>query len=148
MRFKSKGIMLSACMALAALFATSSPASALPIPSTDLDVWFGSGFAGGLVAGPTTDTFDSTVNPTSPVGTLTNYVLFNEQTGWYTYVHQVQPNENFISEFNTGFPVVGFIGLAGYSFSQAAVAGGTGTAADFQIELTGLHGLTAGDFDL
>lgn len=135
MRFKSKGIMLSACMALAALFATSSPASAAAIPSLDLDAWIATGSVGIPVAGPTFDTFDSTVNSGVPVGTLTNAVYFNEQFGLYTYIHQVAPNENFISEFNTGFAVSGFVGIAGYSFSQSAAAGGTGTAADFQIEL-------------
>ena len=51
----------------------------------------------------------------------------------YTYVHTVNPslNNNFL--LNTAFEVKGYTGVAGWSFSDAPAAGGTGTLLDFVL---------------
>jgi len=43
-------------------------------------------------------------------------------SGIYTYVYTVTPHVNYVSEFNTGFDVLGFTGVAGYSFGDAECA--------------------------
>jgi hypothetical protein len=59
------------------------------------------------------------------IGDLNARVLFNESTNLYTYVFVVTPAVTLgYSEFNTGFNVEGFNGVAGYSSSQATAAGG------------------------
>ena len=117
-------------LALAGVLTTASTASALPIAATNLDTWIVN--AGDLVAGPTVDTFKTSTLAT--IGTLTNLVFLNEQLSYYTYVHLVQPTINNISEVNTGFEVAGFTGHAGWSFTMAGLAGGSGTAADFVVD--------------
>ena len=44
----------------------------------------------------------------------------------YTYVHVVTPNQNNVMFFNTGFPVSGFTGVAGWAFADSIGAGGCG----------------------
>jgi hypothetical protein len=61
------------------------------------------------------------------IGDMVGSVFFNSEEGVYTYVLEVTPRINNISEFNTGFNVLGFTGEAGYSFSQASAAGSTFT---------------------
>jgi len=61
------------------------------------------------------------------IGDLNARVLFNESTNFYTYVFVVTPAPGVLlgfSEFNTGFNVAGFNGVAGYSSTQATAAGG------------------------
>jgi len=125
---------LLAVMALSAVLTTASPASAIPIAATDLDVWLPA--AGPLFAGPMLDNFDAAAPPPATVGALGSAVYFPDGVigSLYTYIMQVTPSINNISEFNTGFAVDGFVGIAGWSFSQAAAAGGTGTATDFNID--------------
>lgn len=115
---------------LGSMLAVATTAMAAPIAPTDFDVH---GTPGILLAGPTTDDF--TTSTGNDIGDLENEVWFDAATGRYTYVHTVTPGINFISEFNTGFNVRGFTGVAGFSFSDSGAAGGTGAAADFSIEL-------------
>lgn len=95
--------------------------SAAPIVAINYDTIIAT--QGTQVSGPSVDTFINLGTP-SDVGTLTNTVFFNDNTGVYTYVHLVNPtNSQDFSEFNTGFAPLGFNGVAGYSFSQAASIG-------------------------
>lgn len=60
------------------------------------------------------------------IDTGTSSVWFNQNTGIYTYVLQLNPTNTStfnLYEFNTGFNVLGFTGIAGYSFSDAMSAG-------------------------
>jgi hypothetical protein len=101
-------------------------ASAAVITPTDLDAWLLSG-AGLQVLGPTVpDPFDPAPPATTPVGTLSNSVYFNDVTSQYTYVHSVTTNQNNVMFFNTGFPVSGFTGTAGWGFADSILAGGCG----------------------
>ncbi len=52
----------------------------------------------------------------------------------YTYVHRVTPFLDNNDRFATQFSVGGFNGIAGWSFSDALRAGGTGTDRDFLID--------------
>ncbi|MDJ0532085.1 MAG: hypothetical protein QNJ70_06245 [Xenococcaceae cyanobacterium MO_207.B15] len=51
----------------------------------------------------------------------------------YIYRHIVTPSLNDITSFTAGFPVAGFTGVAGYSFSESGLAGGNGSDTDFNI---------------
>jgi hypothetical protein len=69
-------------------------------------------------------------------GSITNKVY--QLDSLYVYVHDVHPNvdvedNEFITGFHTLFDVQGFAGFAGWSFSDALAAGGTGTDADFLV---------------
>ena len=81
--------------------------------------------------------FTSCVPPENPQGTI------------YTYVHQVTPGVDFpndapfpspenttpfndVQEFSLGFDAAGFNGVAGYSFSQAENALGSGASFDIK----------------
>lgn len=105
---------------------TSGTARAVPIVPTDLD-----GLALGALVDSLSDDFLS--GGGSDVGDLDNELYYDGSL--YTYVHEVSPGSNFISEFNTAFNVLGFNGVAGWSFSDASGAGGAGTAADFALNL-------------
>ena len=118
-------------LTLLAALAVAPSAFAVTITPTNYDTWA----AGVLVAGPTIDSFSVANPPPDTMGTLENWVYFNAQTGEYTYVHEVIPTLNNISEFNTGFSVNGFTGTAGWSYASAAAAGGAGDATDFEITL-------------
>jgi hypothetical protein len=57
----------------------------------------------------------------------------------YWYIHLVTPDELDITRFSTQFPVSGFTGIAGWRFhgwGSSESAGGSGTSADFDIQLT------------
>ena len=58
------------------------------------------------------------------IGDLVGSVFFNSADAIYTYVFALTPGINNISEFNAGYDVLGFNGVAGYSFSETAAAGG------------------------
>jgi hypothetical protein len=79
------------------------------------------------------DDFDSMFD-SSTTGSLDSRVFFDGTT--YVYTQTVTSEGDFNLLFNTDFSVPGF-GAAGWSFSDAASAGGTGTAGDFRIERTG-----------
>ena len=125
--------MLLRAVTLASLFALSSvSALAAPILSTNYDTLVG---IGGLFAGPISDDFVTASPPPPTIGAAINTVYYDAQSLLYTYVHEVTPTINNISEFNTGFAVAGFNGIAGYSFSQSAAAGGPGNGTGISIEL-------------
>jgi hypothetical protein len=123
-----------AIMAAAAFLLATADARAIVIAPTDYDAW--DDVQGGLHSGPLTDDF-ITFNGTD-IGNLENLVFLTQdpQGGdLYTYVHTVTPGINNISEFNTGFPWLGATGIVGWSFSDSGAAGGTGTAADFTVDV-------------
>jgi hypothetical protein len=97
-------------------------ALATPIAATDLDGWV----VGASVAGPLGDVFQvpEDFQPPETNGSIVNEVFFNESTNLYTYTHQVTPSLDNNISFNSGAPIAGFAGTAGWSFSQAAAAGG------------------------
>lgn len=73
--------------------------------------------------------------PFSDLGELRNKVYLVGSD--YYYVHKVSPevdSNEFITQFHTGFPVGGFTGVAGWSFSDADDAGGNGSAGDFNLQ--------------
>ena len=110
-------------------------ASAITITETNLDTFT----LGVLIPPPTSDDFITGVT-SDDIGDLNNEVWFNAATGLYSYVHQVIPallqddNERFATEFAP----IGFTGIAGWSFLDAAGAGGTGDDTDFAITESGL----------
>jgi hypothetical protein len=114
------------------------PSEATLITPTNLDPLA----KGALVAGPlSADFYGATVVGVCPactvsvidVGDITNNVYYNEENGIYTYTHAVTPGENNIGEFNTGFSINGFNGVAGYSFSDLTGKGAPSAASAFQI---------------
>ena len=75
-------------------------------------------------AGPLDDDFQVAMMPPPTMGTITNNVYFDGSL--YTYVHTVNPSLNNNQVINTQFNVNGFTGTAGWSFSDAFAAGGSG----------------------
>lgn len=107
-------------------------AGAVPLAVNDLSLIT----LGNLVAGPMTDDFITpAISGGQDIGDLTNTVYFNDQSGLYTYVHDVDPGIPNISEFNTGFEVLGFNNVAGFSFADSGAAGGPGDGSGFSIDL-------------
>ena len=107
------------------VFLCAGSAIATPVTPTDWD-----GVTGlTLLMGPTTANFlDGSDND---IGDIKNEVWVPCSAGnLYYYVHEVTPGVDNVSEIATGFPVIGFTGTAGYSFTQAIAAGG-----GFSIEL-------------
>lgn len=51
----------------------------------------------------------------------------------YTYRHTVTPGVDNLTSFTAGFPVSGFTGVAGYSFSESSTADDNGDNGDFEI---------------
>jgi len=100
------------------------PASAIPV---DLDTWLPT--AGELFAGPASDDFVVAEPEPPTMGNLVSNVYFDGTQ--YTYVQTVTPslNNNFL--LDTAFPVAGYTGVAGWSFSDADAAGGAGNVFDF-----------------
>lgn len=116
----SLAIALGLCLGIA-----HAASASVIIPPTDLDTL---GATGLPAAGPSIEPFNTRGLPGEPpdLGLLFDAVFLNSTTGVYTYVHVVTPaNSQDFSEFNTLFPVLGFNGTAGYSFSQATLAGVT-----------------------
>ena len=102
------------------------PATAGPIVPTNLDaIQFG---LGTLVA-THSDAFDVASPPPNTMGALFSSVFFDGDT--YTYLSRVVPSVNDVSHLNTAFTIAGFTGQIGWSFGQAALAGGDGNALDF-----------------
>jgi hypothetical protein len=121
---------LAAAFALIISLSFAGEVSAVTIPATDLD-----GFATGGSMDTSTDLFDVIVPAPPTMGTLFDEVFFDGSL--YTYTHEVTPdlNNNFL--FQTMFPVLGFTGTAGWSFSEASSAGGTNDDTAFQIDQIG-----------
>jgi len=114
----SRKLMFVALFGLA--LGISPKVMAIAIPATDLDVAI---LTAGAVVAPSISSSFMTIDATS-IGTLDGEVRFNGSV--YTYILTVTPSINNISEFNTGFRVLGFTGTAGWSFSDVAAAGATG----------------------
>ena len=68
------------------------------------------------------------------MGEITNTVFFDPMTSLYTYVHTVTPDLVNNLLFNSAGAVAGFTGVAGWSFTEAGAAGGTGTSTDLSID--------------
>ena len=88
-----------------------------------------------IVAGPLSDPFTVAEAPPPTMGEAINTVYFGG--GLYTYVHEVNPTlaDNFA--LNTQFDVAGYTGTGGWSFADAAAAGGSGSLMDFLYFDTG-----------
>jgi hypothetical protein len=120
---------------------TLSPmqAGAVPVVAVDLDITP----IGGLVAGPIITDF---MTPASAdIGDLTSAVFYDGVA--YSYLFRVVPAVDNISEVNTAFDVVGFNGVAGYSFVEAGIVG-TGFSVEYETDGTLDYGTVAsGAFD-
>lgn len=121
-----RAVLFTCLLALSAVSAL-----AVPILPTDLDTLM----LGPSVVPQTVGSFVAAAPPPATIGTLTNNVYFDSTSGIYTYTHGVAPSINNISEFNTGFEVLGFNGVAGWSYSEAAATGGPGNGTGFSIDL-------------
>ena len=117
------------------------PAIAIPVVATDYDTLA----TGGLIAGPLGDVFTVAAPPPATMGALVSNVYYDGSV--YTYEFTVTPSIDNISEVNTGFNVLGFNGVAGYSFTDAALVG-TGFSIDLDLDGTlDFATITAGAFD-
>lgn len=107
---------IASALALGLVLGLGARSQAAFVTPTDLDTVD----TGTSVAGPTTTDF---IAPdASHIGSIQGQVFQNADT--YTYVMAVTPTIDNISEFNTGFSILGFNGVAGYSFSSVSLAGG------------------------
>ena len=116
--------LLAIALLTAIVIAPVQPASAIPIVPTNLDFLA----VGGQFGPAHVDTVLGFGG--LDLGKLKDKVYYDGS--WYTYVHWFTPsvaNPN-VSELNTGFNVLGFNGVAGYSFNDAVSA-----AVAFSVEL-------------
>ena len=102
---------------------TAGDAFATAIVPTDFDTWA----TGGSFQPFTSDLFTVAAPPPPTMGTLGNNVYLDPSTGNYTYLETVTPSLANNQLFNTGFSAAGFTGTAGFSFTDATAAGGSGT---------------------
>ena len=119
---------LTVVIGLAMSLMVAQEASAIPITPVDLDSW-----VGGSIVGSQSDLFRA-ANPPASIGDISSNVFFDGSQ--YTYVHTVTSHVTLQSNsyFATAFSVAkGFTGTAGWSFSDASRAGGTGTDTDFSL---------------
>ena len=113
-------------LAMSMMFARA--ASAIPITPVDFDSW-----VSGSIIGSHADPF-KIANPPVTIGDISSDVFFDGRQ--YTSLHAVTPHVTLQnnSYFATTFSVAtGFTGIAGWSFSDAGSAGGTGTDTDFLL---------------
>jgi hypothetical protein len=108
-------------------------AFAVAIVPTDFDTWV----TGGSIQPFTSDLFTVASPPPPTMGTLGNNVYFDSSTGNYTYLETVTPSLANNQLFNTGFSAEGFTGTAGFSFTDATAAGGSGTDSFLITEVLG-----------
>jgi hypothetical protein len=113
-----------ACLALSAALARE--ASAVPVASVDLDA-----FAPGSPISSHIDVLNPFGSYTV-AGLLQSGVFLDGPT--YIYTQTVTSFGGFNLLFSTEFEVLGFTGVAGWSFSSAGAVGATGTASDFNIQ--------------
>jgi PEP-CTERM motif len=113
---------LTIVLLLAMSLLVTQRASAIPV---NLDTYA----LGSQIAGPLTDPFDVAEAPPDTMGEAVNTVYFDGTL--YTYVHEVRPTLNDNFALNTQFDVAGYTGTGGWSFGDAAGAGGSGTLMDF-----------------
>ena len=115
---------LTVVLGLAMSLLVTQQASAIPV---DLDGYLTP--ADVIIALPLTDPFVVAKPFTPPMGEAVNTVYFDGSL--YTYVHEVRPTLEDNFALNTQFAPAGYTGTAGWSFSDAAAAGGSGTIMDF-----------------
>jgi hypothetical protein len=126
--------LLAAFVCTMSLLFVAGEASAIPI-ETNFDTWDKGGIHSPLTV---TDFLTGTGND---IGNLKNEVYLNDVTGLYTYVHKVFPafGQDDNERFATEFAPAGFTGVAGWSFLDAAGAGGAGNFTDFNITQSGAN---------
>jgi hypothetical protein len=105
---------------VAGVAAVPVTAAAVPIPITPVNFDTLTNM-GAQVGGSMTSSFLDPVAGSS-IGTVVSSVYKNA-AGIYTYVMRVTPSVAGGKEVNTGFKVLGFTGVAGWSYSQAQAAG-------------------------
>jgi hypothetical protein len=124
---------LTVVIGMAMLLLAARDASAIPITLTpvDLDSW-----VGGTIVRSRSDLFKTQSDPPITTGEISSQVFF-DGVDEYTYAHRVMSYVNVYSAGVTSFQITGnptgFTGIAGWSFSDALRAGGTGTGSDFDI---------------
>lgn len=160
---KKKALSLSIGFAavLIVVLGSSNPAVAVPITETDLTtVVLGALFMGPSAANMVTPP-TYLLGGTQTLATLVNNVYLNPTGGVggtpiYTYTHAVTPIDppgsppaapdiSQVDRFKTAFTPAGFTSgadLAGWDFSQAMAAGGTGTNVDMLLNENGPGRLT------
>jgi hypothetical protein len=124
---------LTVIIGLALSLVAARDASAGRIAATDFD-----SLAAGSYVHRSFDWFVAVrtdVDPAHRQGILWSDVTFDGAL--YTYAHEVTPYLDDNNQFATLFGVNHFSGIAGWSFSDALRAGGTGTASDFVLEGVG-----------
>ena len=119
---------LTVVLGLAMSLLVTQQASAIPVSNLD-GLILGAPIAPSLV-----DVFTVAAPPPPTMGEIANNVFFDPVTSLYTYVQTVTPDldNNFCSALRGA--VAGFTGDAGWSFSDAGAAGGTGTGTDLTID--------------
>jgi hypothetical protein len=145
------GLVLAAGFAL--VVGSSSPAAAAALTSTDL------GTIGGLLDVLVDSSTGDILTPPSYIfgvqdfGDLENEVYQDNETGIYTYLHTVTPQDPGISppdvdniaRFVTAYTPLGYdssMHLAGWDYTDALGAGGAGDGTDFVLFET-VHGRLA-----
>lgn len=123
---RKRGRFPLAVLAVAVALCMTAPASAVIIPPTDYDTIVGS--VGGVV-----DTASGVFQfGPSILANLDTTVYFDGSV--YTYEHDLAAETPSVSEFNTLFDVLGFNGVAGWSFTDALAAGSPGGDSAFTID--------------
>ncbi|MET0215791.1 MAG: PEP-CTERM sorting domain-containing protein [Vicinamibacterales bacterium] len=119
---------LTVVLGLAMSLLVTQQASAIPVSNLD-GLILGAPIAPSLV-----DEFTVAAPPPPTMGEITNNVFFDPMTSLYTYVHTVTPDLINNLRFNSAGAGAGFTGVAGWSFTEAGAAGGTGTSTDLSID--------------
>jgi PEP-CTERM motif len=120
---------LTVVLGLTMSLLVTQQASAIPVHDFDLLILNPPSIVPSLV-----DAFTVAAPPPPTMGEIENNVYFDDLTGLYTYVHTVTPDLANNLLFNSQGAVAGFTGVAGWSFSEAGLAGGTGTGTDLTID--------------
>jgi len=133
MRLLKSFLIVSLAFAMYLILGTGT-AKALRVTPSDLEADGNNNFADGhTVYGElqveSHDDFNGLTDGGQVNATLDTWVFYDNNL--FTYLHMVTPLTASIGEFNTGIPVLGLpdpiiAGSVGYSFDQAAAAGGPG----------------------
>jgi hypothetical protein len=131
---------LAVVIGLAMSLVVAREASAIPLTPVDLNGQFL-----GMPLGTALTEFNVAMPPPATMGELSSSVFLNVGVQ-FAYTQKVTPSldDNVLFRTTDQGRTEGFTGVAGWSFSEALAAGGTGTAADFSIDLLGgqLHWTT------
>jgi PEP-CTERM motif len=123
---------LTVVIGLAMSLLVARDASADRITPVDLDSWVGGSSVNILSFDQFLLVRDAPAAPPNTLGIMFSDVLSDGTQ--YTYAHWVTSYLDNNDLFATQFSVGGFSGIAGWSFSDALRAGGTGTDRDFLID--------------